>query len=144
MSAAFETESESPTRMTVWRDGSNITAAPPDIANRPFLAQMLLSSSLEGDMTAMRVFMESGTMTNWHSHPRGQLLFVVSGVGHVQRHGEAAECVRAGDTVWFAAGERHRHGAASDSSFSYLSVQCVRDGTAVRWLDTAESEEADQ
>jgi len=124
--------------MTVWRDGSNITAAPPDIANRPFLAQMLLSSSQEGEMTAMRVFMEPGTMTNWHSHPRGQLLFVVSGVGLVQRHGGAAEHVRAGDAVWFASGEPHRHGATPDVPFSYLSVQCVKDGTAVRWLGAAE------
>ncbi|RYC18374.1 cupin domain-containing protein, partial [Ciceribacter ferrooxidans] len=40
----------------------------------------------------------------------------------------------------FAPGERHWHGAAPVSPFSYLSVQPVMKGKAVEWLGPVEQE----
>jgi len=135
MSNPFQMSEACPDIMTVRRAGSGIMRAPDGVATRPFLVQMLLSSRTDGEMTAMRAFIDPGVITHWHSHPRGQLLFVLDGVGLAQRDGDAVVEIRAGDAVWFAAGERHWHGASPDSPFSYISVQAVEDGTAVNWME---------
>lgn len=52
-----------------------------------------------------------GAHTFWHSHENGQILQVTAGEGYVCTDGEAPQVIRAGDTVWVPAGERHWHGA---------------------------------
>ena len=45
--------------------------------------------------------------------------------------GAAATCtLRPGDTVWFAPGERHWHGAAADIGMSHIAIQEVAEGRA--------------
>jgi quercetin dioxygenase-like cupin family protein len=122
-------------QMTIRRAGAATHRAPDGIASGPFWVQMLLSSSREGENTAIRATLDPGIVTHWHSHPRGQILYVLSGVGHVQRDDGRIEEVRAGDCVWFAPDERHWHGATQDSAFAYISIQGVHQGTAVRWME---------
>jgi quercetin dioxygenase-like cupin family protein len=128
-------EQAHPAQMTIRRAGAATQRAPEGIASGPFWIEMLLSSSREGDNTAMRAMLDPGVVTHWHSHPRGQILYALSGVGHVQRDGGEIEEVRAGDCVWFAPGERHWHGATPDSTFAYISIQAVHQGTAVHWME---------
>ena len=142
MSEFLDTDAVTPPIMTVKRAGSGIAAAPPGISNGGFLIQMLLASQAEGEITAMRAFVGPGVVTHWHSHPRGQLLFVLEGVGFAQREGSDIVEIRAGDSVWFAPDERHRHGASPSCPFSYLSVQAVKDGTTVHWLEGEEAKGA--
>ena len=58
-----------------------------------------------------RVSFEPGARTAWHTHPHGQLLHILSGVARLQRAGGSIVEVQAGDSVWFAPGELHWHGA---------------------------------
>jgi quercetin dioxygenase-like cupin family protein len=81
------------------------------------------------------VTFEPGARTNWHTHPLGQTLIVVSGLGRVQREGEAVEEIRPGDVVWFAPGEKHWHGAAPAVAMSHIAIQEALDGKAVEWLE---------
>jgi quercetin dioxygenase-like cupin family protein len=53
-----------------------------------------------------------GARTAWHTHPKGQTIFVTEGVGLVQREGGPVEEVRPGDRVFIEPGENHWHGAA--------------------------------
>lgn len=48
------------------------------------------------------VTFEPGARTNWHTHPLGQTLHVVSGTGRVQLEGEPVQVINAGDSVWIA------------------------------------------
>ena len=59
-----------------------------------------------------RVSFEPGARTAWHTHPLGQTLHVISGIGRVQAKGGPIREIRAGDTVWIPPGEKHWHGAA--------------------------------
>lgn len=127
-----------PKTMTIRRPG-NATRSPEGISNAPFWVEMLLDSQIDGENTAMRATLDPGTITHWHRHPRGQLLYVLSGIGVVQRDGGPMEEVRSGDAVWFASDELHRHGATADSPFSYLSLQGVERGRFVDWSDGKES-----
>lgn len=81
------------------------------------------------------VTFEPGARTNWHTHPLGQTLHVISGAGLAQVWGEPIEAITAGDTVWIPPGEKHWHGAAPTSRMSHIAIQEALDGVAVDWLE---------
>ncbi len=63
-----------------------------------------------------------GARTFWHRHERGQILQVLAGRGLIQSEGTPVLVIRAGDTVWVPAGERHWHGAAPDSFMTHTAI----------------------
>ena len=73
--------------------------------------------------------------TAWHTHPLGQTLYVVSGVGLVQMEGKPVKGIRPGDVVWIPAGVKHWHGAAPDTPMTHLAVAEQLDGNVVTWLE---------
>src|SRR5437762_6228374 len=81
------------------------------------------------------VTFEPDARTAWHTHPLGQTLIVISGVGRVQRAGGAIEEIRPGDVVWFAAGEKHWHGASPTTAMTHIAVQEKLEGRAVDWME---------
>ncbi len=129
--------SGNPRTMTICRPG-NVTRSPDGLASAPFWVEMLLEGEARGENTAMRATLDPGTVTNWHTHPRGQLLYVLSGIGRAQRDGGPVEELRMGDAVWFAPNEKHWHGAAADSPFSYISIQATDGDRIVDWLESVE------
>lgn len=82
-----------------------------------------------------RVSFEPGARTAWHTHPLGQTLYVLQGVGRVQALGGPVRVIRPGDVVWIPPGEKHWHGAAPDTGMTHLAMQEALDGTAVVWLE---------
>jgi quercetin dioxygenase-like cupin family protein len=101
---------------TVWID-EVITGAPPS------------------RMKANRVSFEPGARTAWHTHPVGQALHVMAGVGYVQLEGKPAHEIRPGDSVWIDAGEVHWHGAAPGHTMVHLAIQEIDEhGVDVVWL----------
>jgi quercetin dioxygenase-like cupin family protein len=85
-------------------------------------------------LSMMRVHFAPGARTHWHSHPRGQILHVVDGVGQIQVHGAEVRPLRPGDTAVTARGEWHWHGAAPDATATMLSVQGAdRHNSVVEW-----------
>ncbi|MCB8821254.1 cupin domain-containing protein [Microvirga rosea] len=127
-----------PRQMRVRRAGEQVVSSPDGISSAPFQVEMLLESSRDGENTAIRAMLEPGTKTHWHAHPRGQLLYVLSGCGLVQRQDGPILSVSEGDSVWFAAGERHWHGASPDKPFSYISIQAAEKGRSVDWFEPVE------
>lgn len=83
----------------------------------------------------LRVSFEPGARTAWHTHPLGQTLHVVAGVGRVQAWEEPVREIRPGDTVWIPPGEKHWHGAAPETGMVHLAFQEHLDGVHVEWLD---------
>ena len=71
-------------------------------------------------LRALKVSFEPGARTAWHTHPLGQTLQILSGVGLVQSWGGPVRVVRAGDVVWFPPGEKHWHGASPDIAMVHL------------------------
>lgn len=81
------------------------------------------------------VTFEPGARTAWHTHPLGQTVIVMTGLGRAQRAGGPIEEIRPGDVVWFAPGEKHWHGASPTTAMTHIAVQEVKDGKAVDWLE---------
>ena len=82
-----------------------------------------------------RVSFEPGARTAWHTHPLGQTLYVLSGVGRAQTWGGPVRTLRPGDTIWIPPSEKHWHGAAPSTGMVHLAMQEALDGTAVVWLE---------
>jgi quercetin dioxygenase-like cupin family protein len=74
---------------------------------------------------AASVHFTPGARTAWHTHPLGQTIFVLEGVGRCQREGAAIEEIRPGDRVFFEPGENHWHGAAPHRLMTHIAMQAV-------------------
>ena len=81
------------------------------------------------------VTFEPGARTAWHTHPLGQTLYVISGVGRIQAKGGPINEIRAGDVVWIPPGEKHWHGASPTNAMTHLAMQEQVDGSAVTWME---------
>lgn len=92
-------------------------------------------------VAASSVTFEPGARTAWHTHPLGQTLIIVSGLGRAQREGAQIEELRPGDVVWFPPGERHWHGAAPNTAMTHIAIQERLDGKAVDWREQVTDEE---
>jgi quercetin dioxygenase-like cupin family protein len=92
-------------------------------------------------LRAVKVTFEPGARTAWHTHPLGQTLQILSGVGLVQSWGGPVRRVRAGDVVWFEPGEKHWHGAAPDIGMVHLAMQEAQGGKHVDWMEHVDDEQ---
>ncbi|WP_313292819.1 (R)-mandelonitrile lyase [Rhizobium rhizoryzae] len=90
---------------------------------------------------AATVTFEPGARTAWHTHPLGQTLIVVSGLGRVQREGGPIQEIRPGDVVWFEPGEKHWHGAGPTTAMSHIAIQEHLDGKVVDWMEYVTQEQ---
>lgn len=81
------------------------------------------------------VTFEPGARTAWHTHPLGQTLIVLSGLGRAQREGGPVEEIRPGDIVWFDPGEKHWHGASPSAAMTHIAIAEALDGKVVDWLE---------
>jgi len=122
--------------MKITRSGSQPTARPPEAY---FTGTVRLDAPFKGEgdsrIGGATVTFEPGARTAWHTHPLGQTLLVLSGLGRVQREGGAIEEIRPGDIVWFPPGEKHWHGAAPDCAMSHVAIAEALDGRSVDWLE---------
>ncbi|MBO9099692.1 MULTISPECIES: cupin domain-containing protein [unclassified Rhizobium] len=118
----------------VHRAGEARQQAPEGISSQPFLLETLIPAS-ENGLGAMIAMLKPGTLTHWHSHPHGQILYVLSGIALVQCDGGPVEELHAGDSIRFEPGERHWHGSGATTSLAYLSVQAAHEGSAVAWFE---------
>jgi quercetin dioxygenase-like cupin family protein len=75
---------------------------------------------------------EPGGRTNWHTHSAPQLLLVNEGRGLVQKWGEPAREIAAGDTVSIEPNEKHWHGAAARTKMAHFAVNL---NLTTQWLE---------
>lgn len=92
-------------------------------------------------LRALRVSFEPGARTAWHTHPLGQTLHVVAGLGLVGLRGQAPRRIRPGDTVWIPPDEEHWHGAAPETAMTHLAMQEAQDGASAAWLEHVTDED---
>jgi quercetin dioxygenase-like cupin family protein len=107
---------------TVWQDPVIQTEAPARLA-------------------CNRVSFEPGARTAWHTHPLGQTLYVIAGVGRVEAKGGPIREIKPGDVVWIPPGEKHWHGASPTNGMTHLAMQEALDGSYVNWMEYVTDEE---
>ncbi len=94
------------------------------------------------DAGIFHVFFEPGARTNWHTHPEGQILYVVTGTGRAQEEGEPIVEIEAGDVVYFAPGEKHWHGAGPDTFMVHVAINPANTTSGgTDWMEPVTDEE---
>jgi len=86
-------------------------------------------------IVSSRVAFEPGARTAWHTHPLGQTLYVIAGVGRFQSKGGPIREIRPGDVVWISPGEKHWHGGSPTTGMVHIAIQESLDGSHVNWME---------
>ncbi len=97
-----------------------------------------LSKADDPGLNALGVRFEPGARTGWHTHPDGQVLYIVDGAGRVASRDGSAVTVGPGDVVYAAAGDEHWHGATPGSHMVHLSLTT---GGPTEWTGDLVSDE---
>jgi quercetin dioxygenase-like cupin family protein len=94
-----------------------------------------------GALSGATVTFEPGARTAWHTHPLGQTILIIAGLGRVQRDGGPVEAERPGDIVFFAPGEKHWHGASPTCAMSHIAIAEKQGSQVVTWLEHVTDEQ---
>jgi len=114
------------------------------ITNDNFRGTSWLNSLVDADSLNQNsvgsVTFEPGARTNWHTHPAGQIILALDGVGYYQEQGSPKVIVRKGDVVKCPADIPHWHGASADTAFIQVAITGRENGETV-WLVPVTDEE---
>ena len=128
--------------MQITRNGIETMAGPADWFTGAVYVDAVATPSEVSRLSASSVHFTPGARTAWHTHPNGQTIYVLEGVGLAQRRGGAVEVIRPGDRVFFEPGEEHWHGAASTRFMTHIAMLQVDDeGNAASWGDHVTEQE---
>jgi quercetin dioxygenase-like cupin family protein len=120
--------------MNITRATADTVKGSPDWFTGDVYVDMVPATQAPSRISASAVHFAPGARTAWHTHPLGQTILVTEGVGLCQRAGGPVEVIRAGDSVYFAAGENHWHGAAPSRFMVHIAMQEADDtGSPVSW-----------
>jgi quercetin dioxygenase-like cupin family protein len=95
----------------------------------------IIAAEAPARIVAARVTFEPGARTNWHTHPLGQTLYVISGIGLFQTKGGPVQEIRPGDVVWIPPGEKHWHGGSPTSGMTHIAMQESLEGNYSSWME---------
>jgi quercetin dioxygenase-like cupin family protein len=128
--------------MQLTRNSTETAAGPSDWFTGAVYIDAVAAPSGASRVSASSVHFTPGARTHWHTHPNGQTIYVVEGIGHAQRRGGSVEVIRPGDRVFFEPGEEHWHGAAATRFMTHIAMLDVDDnGNPATWGEAVSDDE---
>jgi quercetin dioxygenase-like cupin family protein len=120
--------------MDITRNSIDTNPGPNEWFTGAVYIDTVTTPSGQSRLSASSVHFTPGARTAWHTHPKGQTIFVTEGIGLAQRRGGPIALIRPGDRVFFDPGEDHWHGAAPNRFMTHLAMLEVDDeGSSVTW-----------
>lgn len=108
------------------------------ITNKNFTGEVWLNNLAQADSINQNavgsVTFEPGARTKWHSHPAGQIILALDGVGYYQEKGKSKIIVNQGDVIKCPADTPHWHGASTDKKFIQVAITGREKGETI-WLE---------
>lgn len=101
----------------------------------------LVSKDKNNEFSAGAVTFEIGARTNWHTHPKGQVLIVTEGSGFYQEKGKQAQAIKKGDVVNIPENVEHWHGASANTAMTHIAITNFKEDIQVTWLKPVTDEE---
>ncbi len=94
-----------------------------DRYNGEALVETLRSATSPKDPDVLHCHYDVGVVTNWHSHPGGQLIYVLSEEGVIGNEADGEVKVTKGELISVPPVERHYHGSTlvEESDFLVLT-----------------------
>lgn len=128
--------------MKYTKSGGRTEAGPSDWFAGAVQIDAIRSPDKQSAVGCAHVRFGPGARTAWHSHPRGQTLYVTDGIGIIAVRGGRIQEIRPGDVVYNEPGEEHWHGATPDRFMAHVAVQeADGNGTFITWLKHVTDEE---
>jgi len=129
--------------MQIQRNGSQpANKGPAEYFTGNVRIDSLFKSPGRANFSGSLVTFEPGARSNWHTHPCGQTLIVVSGLGWTQCEGEQKEEIRPGDVITCPPNKKHWHGATDKTAVSHIAIQeADANGKNVEWLERVMDEQ---
>lgn len=124
----------------VFPRGEKITNA--NFVGTAYLQPLIDADSLNSNSVGSVTF-EAGARSKWHTHPAGQILLAIDGVGYYQEKGKPKQILRKGDAIKCPADIPHWHGASADTAFVQVAITRREKGGTV-WLEEVSDEEYHQ
>jgi quercetin dioxygenase-like cupin family protein len=122
--------------------GGQTTPGPPDWFTGDAYIDWLQNADEPSSIACVHVRFCPGARTAWHTHPKGQTLYVTDGIGRVCYRGGNAVEIRPGDVVWTEPNEEHWHGATADRFMAHVAVyQADEQGRTATWLEHVTDDE---
>lgn len=113
-------------------DNSNFTG-------NAWLHDLVMPDSLNQNSVGSVTF-EPGSRTKWHSHPAGQIILAIEGVGYYQEKGKPIEIIRKGESVKCPHNRPHWHGASPDSVFVQVAITGRENGPTIWYEEVTDKE----
>lgn len=128
--------------MKITRNGASPSAKGPA---QYFTGNVRIDNPFQAEAPARNggatVSFEPGARTHWHTHPLGQTLLVISGLGWTRCEGGPRTEIRAGDVLWCPCQKRHWHGATDTTAMSHIAITEILDGKNVQWLEAVSDDD---
>lgn len=102
---------------------------------------MLVARDKNNEFTTASITFEPGARTNWHTHPKGQILLVIEGNGFYQEKSKPAQAIKKGDVVNIPENIEHWHGASANNKMVHIAITNFKDDIQVTWLQPVREEE---
>ncbi|WP_316803716.1 cupin domain-containing protein [Pedobacter nototheniae] len=96
---------------------------------------LLVGQDKNNDFSAGSVTFEPEARTNWHTHPKGQVLLIIEGKGFYQEKGKTAQSIKKGDVINIPENTEHWHGATATTKMVHIAITNFKDEKQVNWLE---------
>ena len=127
--------------MEVFRNGSRPSVYPPSNFTGRVRMDPIHSPPPPARAFSAVVTFDPGARTYWHTHPLGQTLLVLSGVGWTQCEGGEIVEIRPGDVIYCPPGHKHWHGASATVAMTHVAITEALDGKPIDWLEEVSDEQ---
>lgn len=124
---------------TVFAKGKQITND--NFTGTAWLENLIQADSLNQNSIGSVTF-EPGARSKWHTHPAGQIILAIDGVGYYQEKGQPKKILRKGDAIKCPPDIPHWHGASSDTKFIQIAITGREKGETV-WLEAVTDKDYD-
>lgn len=115
------------------------------LPNDAFTGNAFLTALVErdknNDFSVGSLLYEPKTRSNWHTHPKGQILIIIEGEGFYQEKGKPARAIKKGDIVNAPENVAHWHGASAKSKMVDIAITNYKGDIQVTWLKPVTDEE---
>ena len=101
----------------------------------------LVTKDKNNEFSTGVVTFEPNARTNWHTHPKGQVLIVIDGNGFYQEKEKPAQPIKKGDVVNIPENTIHWHGASANSTLVHIAITNFKEEVNVVWLNPVSDDE---
>lgn len=117
--------------------------APKDYFTGTVWVNMVVAPQDDLNSVIGKVTFEAKARTNWHSHPKGQVLIVTEGTGYYQEKGKPIQLIKKGDVIKIMPNTLHWHGASHARAMTHTAIVADVSKESTHWMQAVTDIEYD-